>query len=108
MYGLVKKSSLNGAPFHPRSVMVFLSVCFSYCGSLQEAYGIFASNGILFITVTRRPTFVTKIIQGLVRIKRVTKKLTLGNLYAIRDWGHAKIMRYQCEEILQHKNQMTG
>ena len=36
--------------------------------------------------------FVTKkIVQGLVRIKKgYQKKLTLGNLYAIRDWGHAK------------------
>ena len=37
-----------------------------------------------------------KIIQGLVKIKMVDKKLFLGNLYAKRDWGHARDQERQC------------
>ena len=60
----------------------------------REAYKIFASNGILFNheSPRRGETFVTqKIIQALCKIKqKQQKKLYLGNLYAKRDWGHAK------------------
>jgi GDPmannose 4,6-dehydratase len=60
----------------------------------REAYGIHASNGILFNheSPRRGETFVTrKIIRGLVRVKHGLQDcLTLGNLEAKRDWGHAK------------------
>ena len=110
MYGLVKKrNSLNeSTPFHPRSVYGISKVfAFNTAVHYREAYGIFASNGILFNheSPRRGPTFVTKkIIQGLVRIQRgMQKKLTLGNLYAIRDWGHAKDYALSMWKILQYK-----
>jgi GDPmannose 4,6-dehydratase len=60
----------------------------------RDAYGIFAVNGILFNHESHRrgETFVTrKITRGLSRIKAgLQQELILGNLYAIRDWGHAK------------------
>ena len=110
MYGLVKKKkSLNELiPFHPRSVYG-VSKVFAYHTAVhyREAYGIFASNGILFNheSPRRGPTFVTKkIVQGLVRIKKgLQKKLTLGNLYAVRDWGHAKDYAVSMWKILQYK-----
>ena len=83
------------------------SFCISSAVHYREAYGIFASNGILFNheSPRRGPTFVTKkIVQGLVRIKKgLQKKLTLGNLYAVRDWGHAKDYAVSMWKILQYK-----
>ena len=110
MYGLVKnKKSLNEkTPFHPRSIYG-VSKVFAYHTAVhyREAYGIFASNGILFNheSPRRGPTFVTKkIVQGLSRIKKgIQKKLTLGNLYAVRDWGHAKDYAISMWKILQYK-----
>ena len=110
MYGLVKKrNSLDEkTPFHPRSVYGVAKV-FAYHATVhyREAYGIFASNGILFNheSPRRGPTFVTKkIVQGLVRIKKgLQKKLTLGNLYAVRDWGHARDYAVSMWKILQYK-----
>ena len=110
MYGLVdKKKSLNEkTPFHPRSVYG-VSKVFAYHTAVhyREAYGLFASNGILFNheSPRRGPTFVTKkIVQGLVMIKKgLQKKLTLGNLYAVRDWGHAKDYAVSMWKILQYK-----
>ena len=110
MYGLVKKrKSLNeNTKFHPRSIYG-ISKVFAYHATVhyREAYGLFASNGILFNheSPRRGPTFVTKkIVQGLVRIKKgLQKKLTLGNLYAIRDWGHAKDYAVSMWKILQYK-----
>ena len=110
MYGLVKKKkSLDElTPFHPRSIYGVSKVfAFHTAVHYREAYGIFASNGILFNheSPRRGPTFVTKkIVQGLVRIKvGLQKKLTLGNLYAIRDWGHAKDYAVSMWKILQYK-----
>ena len=111
MFGLVnKKTSLNEkTPFHPRSIYGVSKVfAFHSAVHYREAYGIFASNGILFNheSPRRGPTFVTKkIVQGLVRIKKgLQKKLTLGNLYAVRDWGHAKDYAISMWKILQYKN----
>ncbi len=60
----------------------------------REAYGLFACNGILFNHEgpTRGETFVTrKITRGLARIKAgLDDCLYLGNLDALRDWGHAR------------------
>ena len=110
MYGLVKnRKSLNEkTPFHPRSIYG-VSKVFAYHTTVhyREAYGIFASNGILFNNESPRrgPTFVTKkIVQGLVRVKKgLQNKLTLGNIYAIRDWGHAKDYATSMWKILQYK-----
>ena len=110
MFGKVKnKKSLDeNTTFHPRSIYG-VSKVFAYHTAVhyREAYGIFASNGILFNheSPRRGPTFVTKkIIQGLVRIKKGKQKiLTLGNLYAVRDWGHAKDYALSMWQILQYK-----
>jgi GDPmannose 4,6-dehydratase len=60
----------------------------------REAYGLFACNGILFNheSPLRGETFVTrKISRGLARIKAgLDKTVFLGNINALRDWGHAK------------------
>ena len=73
----------------------------------REAYNIFASNGILFNheSPRRGETFVTKkIISAMCRIKfGKQKNLFLGNLYAKRDWGHAKDYCFAMWKILQHK-----
>jgi len=110
MFGLVKnKKSLNElTPFHPRSIYGISKVfAFNTAVHYREAYGIFACNGILFNheSPRRGPTFVTKkIVQGLVRIKKgLQNKLTLGNLYAVRDWGHAKDYAKSMWKILQYK-----
>jgi GDPmannose 4,6-dehydratase len=110
MFGKVKnKKSINElTSFHPRS-MYGVAKVFAYHTTVhyREAYGIFASNGILFNheSPRRGPTFVTKkIVQGLVRIKKgIQKKITLGNLYAVRDWGHAKDYVNSMWKILQYK-----
>ena len=110
MFGLVKnKKSLNElTPFHPRSIYGISKVfAFNTAVHYREAYGIFACNGILFNheSPRRGPTFFTKkIVQGLVRIKKgLQNKLTLGNLYAVRDWGHAKDYAKSMWKILQYK-----
>lgn len=85
----------ENTPFHPRSPYACAKV-FSYhiTRFYREAYGIFASNGILFNheSARRGPTFVTKkISRAVARIKaRLDKKIYLGNLDAKRDWGLAQ------------------
>ena len=74
----------------------------------KKAYGIFACNGILFNheSPVRGETFVTmKIIKALCKIKKgQNQKLYLGNLYAKRDWGHAKDYVEAMWKMLQKKN----
>tara|TARA_B100000787_G_scaffold165149_1_gene148691 strand:+ start:2105 stop:3154 length:1050 start_codon:yes stop_codon:yes gene_type:complete len=104
----INKSQNEKTSFHPMSIYG-VSKVFAYHTSVyyREAFGIFASNGILFNheSPRRGPTFVTKkIVQALVRIKlRKQQCLTLGNLYAIRDWGHAKDYVESMWKILQYK-----
>ena len=72
----------------------------------REAYKIFACNGILFNheSPRRGETFVTKKLSlHYVRLKKVNKKLFLGNLNAKRDWGHARDYCYAMWKILQQK-----
>ena len=82
-------------PFYPRSPYGVAKV-FSHWITInyRESYKMFACNGILFNheSPRRGETFVTrKITIGLAKIKLgLQKKLFLGNLYAKRDWGHAK------------------
>ena len=74
----------------------------------RETYKIFACNGILFNheSPVRGETFVTKkIVRGLCRIHLgLQKKIYLGNLYAKRDWGHAKDYVEGMWRIMQQKN----
>ena len=74
----------------------------------RETYKIFACNGILFNheSPVRGETFVTKkIVKGLCRIQMgLQKKIYLGNLYAKRDWGHAKDYVEGMWRIMQQKN----
>ncbi len=73
----------------------------------RDAYNLFASNGILFNheSPMRGENFVTKkIISSLTKISLgIQKKLILGNLYAKRDWGHAKDYVEAIYKILQQK-----
>ena len=96
LYGSVKETSqTEKTPFYPRSPYGVAKL-YAYWITInyREAYGIFACNGILFNheSPVRGETFVTrKITRALARIKLgVQKDLYLGNLNALRDWGHAK------------------
>jgi GDPmannose 4,6-dehydratase len=96
LYGLVKESPQNEkTPFYPRSPYgVAKLYAYWITVNYREAYGIYACNGILFNheSPVRGETFVTrKITRALARIKLgLQKTLYLGNLNAMRDWGHAK------------------
>ena len=96
LYGDVRETPQNEkTPFYPRSPYA-VSKLYAYWITInyREAYGIFACNGILFNheSAVRGETFVTrKITMALARIKLgMQKKLYLGNINAMRDWGHAK------------------
>ena len=110
MFGRTKERFQNEkTPFYPASPYgVSKSFAHWITINYREAYGIFACNGILFNheSPIRGETFVTKkIIQGLMKIKKnKQKKLYLGNLYAKRDWGHAKDYVEAMWKMLQQKN----
>ena len=94
MFGASPPPQNENTTFHPRSPYACAKV-FSYhiTRFYREAYGIFATNGILFNheSPRRGPTFVTKkITRAIARIKGgLDKKIYLGNLDAKRDWGFA-------------------
>ena len=96
LYGKVHETPQNeNTPFHPRSPYgVAKLYAFWIVKNYREAYGIFACNGILFNheSPRRGETFVTrKITRGLATIlKDPGARITLGNLDAKRDWGHAR------------------
>jgi GDPmannose 4,6-dehydratase len=96
LYGAVKESPQNEkTPFYPRSPYgVAKLYAYWITVNYREAYGIYACNGILFNheSPVRGETFVTrKITRALARIKLgLQKNLYIGNLNALRDWGHAK------------------
>ncbi|MBI5732366.1 GDP-mannose 4,6-dehydratase, partial [Candidatus Jorgensenbacteria bacterium] len=94
MFGASPPPQHEGTPFHPRSPYGIAKVfAFHTTMNFREAYGIFATNGILFNheSPRRGETFVTrKITRGISRILAgLDKKLYLGNLDARRDWGYA-------------------
>jgi GDPmannose 4,6-dehydratase len=95
MFGSAPSPQSEETPFHPRSPYGVAKV-FSYWMTVnyREAYGMFATNGILFNheSPRRGETFVTrKITRAIARIKAgLQDKLYLGNLDAKRDWGFAK------------------
>lgn len=96
LFGMVQEIPQNEkTPFYPRSPYAVAKLYAHWITiNYREAYNIFACNGILFNheSPVRGETFVTrKITMGLARIKLgIQDKLILGNIYAKRDWGHAR------------------
>jgi len=96
LYGLVQETpQTETTPFHPRSPYgVAKMYAYWICVNYREAYGMYACNGILFNheSPRRGETFVTrKITRALANISQGLEDcLHLGNIDALRDWGHAK------------------
>jgi len=96
LYGLVQETpQRETTPFYPRSPYAVAKLyAYWITVNYREAYGMYACNGILFNheSPRRGETFVTrKITRALARIKlELQDCLYLGNLNALRDWGHAK------------------
>src|SRR5258708_7948217 len=96
LYGLVQeKPQRETTPFYPRSPYAAAKLyAFWITVNYREAYGMHASNGILFNHEgpTRGETFVTrKITRAVAAIDAgLQKKLFLGNIDSSRDWGHAR------------------
>jgi GDPmannose 4,6-dehydratase len=107
LYGLVQEiPQKETTPFYPRSPYGVAKL-YGYWITVnyREAYGMFASNGILFNheSPIRGETFVTrKITRGVARIEvGLEQTLYLGNLSAKRDWGHARDYVEGMHKILQ-------
>lgn len=96
LYGLVQETpQKETTPFYPRSPYAVAKLyAYWITVNYREAYGMYACNGILFNheSPIRGENFVTrKITRALARIKLgLQERLYLGNLNALRDWGHAK------------------
>jgi len=96
LYGLVQDTPQSETtPFYPRSPYAVAKLyAYWITVNYREAYNIYACNGILFNheSPRRGETFVTrKITRGLCNIAQgLEDSLYLGNLDALRDWGHAK------------------
>jgi GDPmannose 4,6-dehydratase len=96
LYGLVQETpQRETTPFYPRSPYAVAKMyAYWITVNYREAYGMYACNGILFNheSPRRGETFVTrKITRALARIQLGLQDcLYLGNLNALRDWGHAK------------------
>ena len=96
LYGLVQETpQTETTPFYPRSPYAVAKLyAYWITVNYREAYGLYACNGILFNheSPVRGETFVTrKITRALARIALGLQDcLYLGNLSALRDWGHAK------------------
>ena len=102
------KKQSEKTPFHPESPYATAKL-FAYwiVKNYRDAHGFYASNGILFNheSPRRGETFVTrKITMGLSRVSfGLENFITVGNLYAKRDWGHAKEYAEMQWKILQQK-----
>ena len=96
LYGKVREiPQTETTPFYPRSPYACAKLYAYWCTiNYREAYGMYACNGILFNheSPLRGETFVSrKITRAVARIALgLQEKLYLGNLDALRDWGHAK------------------
>jgi GDPmannose 4,6-dehydratase len=96
LYGLVQEiPQKETTPFYPRSPYAVAKMyAYWIVVNYREAYGMYACNGILFNheSPRRGETFVTrKITRGLANIAQGLEQcLHMGNLDALRDWGHAK------------------
>jgi GDPmannose 4,6-dehydratase len=110
LYGLVQETpQKESTPFYPRSPYAVAKMyAYWIVVNYREAYGMYACNGILFNheSPRRGETFVTrKITRGLANIAQGLEKcLYMGNLDALRDWGHAKdYVRMQWMMLQQDK-----
>jgi GDPmannose 4,6-dehydratase len=108
MFGASKPPQDEKTKFYPRSPYAAAKVYAHWITvNYREAYNIFACNGILFNheSPLRGETFVTsKIVKSLCKIKQTGNgRLYLGNLYAKRDWGHAKDYVEAMWKMLQRK-----
>jgi GDPmannose 4,6-dehydratase len=110
LYGLVKEiPQTENTPFHPRSPYAVAKMyAYWITVNYRESYGMYACNGILFNheSPRRGETFVTrKITRGLTRIALGLETcLYMGNIDALRDWGHAKdYVRMQWMMLQQEK-----
>jgi len=110
LYGLVQETpQKETTPFYPRSPYAVAKLyAYWITVNYREAYGMYACNGILFNheSPRRGETFVTrKITRGLSNIAQGLEKcLFLGNMDALRDWGHAKdYVRMQWMMLQQEK-----
>ena len=96
LYGMVQQiPQTETTPFYPRSPYAVAKLyAYWITVNYREAYGMYACNGILFNheSPMRGETFVTrKITRALARIKvGLQNRLYLGNMDALRDWGHAR------------------
>ena len=96
LYGEVQEiPQKETTPFHPRSPYAVAKMyAYWIVVNYRESYGIYACNGILFNheSPRRGETFVTrKITRGLANVAQGLEKcLYMGNIDALRDWGHAK------------------
>jgi GDPmannose 4,6-dehydratase len=96
LYGLVQETpQKETTPFYPRSPYAVAKMyAYWITVNYREAYGMYACNGILFNheSPRRGETFVTrKITRGLANIAQgLDSCLYMGNIDALRDWGHAK------------------
>jgi GDPmannose 4,6-dehydratase len=96
LYGLVQETpQKETTPFYPRSPYAVAKMyAYWICVNYREAYGMYACNGILFNheSPRRGETFVTrKITRGMSNIAvGLDPCLYMGNMDALRDWGHAK------------------
>jgi len=96
LYGLVQEvPQTEATPFHPRSPYAVAKLyAYWITVNYREAYGMYACNGLLFNheSPRRGETFVTrKITRGLANIAQGLQDcLYMGNIDALRDWGHAK------------------
>ena len=109
LYGrALERPQSETTPFYPRSPYAAAKLyAYWICVNYREAYGIHASNGILFNheSPIRGETFVTrKITRAVAAIKLgLQKRVYLGNLDAVRDWGHARDYVDGMWRILQQK-----
>lgn len=110
LYGLVQEiPQKETTPFYPRSPYAVAKLyAYWITVNYREAYGMYACNGILFNheSPRRGETFVTrKITRGLANIAQgLDQCLFMGNLDALRDWGHAKdYVRMQWMMLQQEK-----
>lgn len=110
LYGLVQEiPQKETTPFYPRSPYAVAKLyAYWICINYREAYDIYACNGILFNHESKRrgETFVTrKITRGLANIAQGLEDcLYMGNLDALRDWGHAKDYVRMQWMMLQQEN----
>lgn len=109
LYGLVQEVPQNeSTPFYPRSPYAVAKLYAHWVTvNYRESYGMFACNGILFNheSPRRGETFVTrKITRGIANIAQGLEScLYLGNMDALRDWGHAKDYVRMQWLMLQHE-----